>query len=65
MVFQDITLSAKNLNDYLKKINKCPFQWKMSFNPDPNKKVQDVIVSRKLNKPSNNTNKYKQINKSI
>ena len=44
-VFQNITLSAKNLRDDLKK-------WKMSFNPDPNKQVQEVIFSRELNKPS-------------
>ena len=36
-VVQDITLSAKNLNDDLKKINIWAFQWKMSFNPDPSK----------------------------
>ena len=34
-VVQDITLSANNLNDDLKKINKMAFQWKMSFNPIP------------------------------
>ena len=36
-VVQDITLSAMNLNDDLKKINKWAFQWKISFNTDPNK----------------------------
>ena len=36
-VVQDIALSAKNLNDDLKKINKWALQWKMSFNQDPNK----------------------------
>ena len=36
-ILQDITLSAKNLNDDLKKINSWAFQWNMSFNPDPNK----------------------------
>ena len=40
-----------NLNDDLKKINKWAFQWKMSFNPDPSKQAQEVIFSRKLNKP--------------
>ena len=34
-VVQDITLSANNLNDDLKKINKMAFQWKMNFNPIP------------------------------
>ena len=51
-VVQDITLSAKNLNDDLKKINKWAFQWKMSFNSDPNKQAQQVIFSRKPNKPN-------------
>ena len=45
LVFQNITLSAKNLKDDLKK-------WKMSFNPDPNKQAQEVISSRELNKPN-------------
>ena len=55
---QDITLSAKNLNDGLKKINKWVFQWKMNFKPDPNKQAQEVIFSNKPNHPSlifNNT----------
>ena len=51
-VVQDITLSAKNLNDDLKEINKWAFKWKMGFNPDPNKQAQEVIFSRKLNKPN-------------
>ena len=51
-VVQDITLSAKNSNDDLKKINKWTFHWKMSFKPDPNKQAQEVIFSRKLNKPN-------------
>ena len=25
-------------------------QYKMSFNPDPNKKAQEVIISRRINK---------------
>ena len=33
-------------------MNKWAFQWKMSFNPDPNKQAQEVIFSRKLNKPN-------------
>ena len=47
-VAQDITLSARNLNDDLKKISKWAFQWKMSLNPDPNKQAQEVIFSRNL-----------------
>ena len=52
LVVQDTTLSAKNLSDDLKKINKWAFQWKMSFNADSNKQVQEFIFSRKLNKPN-------------
>ena len=43
----DVNTSAKELNDDLKKVNDWAFQWKMSFNPDPNKQAQDVIFSRK------------------
>ena len=41
-VVQDITLSAKNLNDDLKKISKWEFRLEMSFNPDPNKQAREV-----------------------
>ena len=33
----DIDISAKKLNSGLEKISKWAFQWKMQFNPDPNK----------------------------
>ena len=39
--------SALELNRDLAKINRCAFQWKMSFNPDPKKQAQEVIFSRK------------------
>ena len=42
-VFQNINLSAKNLDDDLKK-------WTMNFNPDSDNQAQEVIFSRKLNK---------------
>ena len=32
------------------KISNWAFQWKMRFNPDPNKQAQEVIFSRKFNK---------------
>ena len=38
------------LNDDLVKINNWAYQWKMSFNPDPNKQAQEVIFSRKTKK---------------
>ena len=39
--------SAFELNRDLAKINRCTFQWKMSFNPDPKKQAQEVIFSPK------------------
>ena len=32
------------------KISNWAFQWKMRFNPDPNKQAQEVIFSRKFDK---------------
>ena len=48
----DIHKSASNLNDNLEKINYWDYQWKMQFNPDPNKQANEVIFSRKTS--SNN-----------
>ena len=45
-------MSAKNLNDDLNRINDWAFHWKMSFNPDPNKHAQEVLLSRKIHKSS-------------
>ena len=47
-VVHDVSDSARELNDDLKKINKWAFQWKMSFNPDASKQAQEVIFSRKI-----------------
>ena len=44
--------SASKLNDDLEKISYQAYQWKMQFNPDLNKQVNEVIFSRKTN--SNN-----------
>ena len=45
----DVNESAKTLNIDLEKINQWAFQWKMQFNPDPNKQRNEVIFSRKMN----------------
>ena len=45
----DIDISAKELNSDLKKNSKWAFQWKMQFNPDPDKQVNQVIFSTKSN----------------
>ena len=36
-----------------KKKKKCSFQWKISFNPEPPKQVQEVIFTRKLHEKDN------------
>ena len=38
------------MNSDLSKIRNWEFQWKMSFNPDSRKQIQEVIFSRKLQK---------------
>ena len=45
--FSDMHKSASNLNDDLEKISYWDYQWKMQFNPDPNKQANEVIFSRK------------------
>ena len=49
-VTNDVQISADNLNHDLNMIKNWAFQWKMSFNPDPNKQAKEVIFSRKQNK---------------
>ena len=44
-VIHDVNSSQIDLNEDLDKINKWAYQWKMSFNPDPSKKAQEVIFS--------------------
>ena len=43
----DISTSARDLNEGLDKIGNWAFQWKINFNPDPNKQAQEIIFSRK------------------
>ena len=51
-VFNEDT-SQDELNNDLQKVSEWAFQWKMEFNPDPNKQAQDVIFSKKAE--SNNS----------
>ena len=39
----DIDIYAKELNFDLEKTSKWAFQWKMQFNPDPNKQANDCF----------------------
>ena len=43
----DINKSATDLNRDLNTIKNWAFQWRMSFNPDPNKQATEVVVSHK------------------
>ena len=46
-VVNDINTSASDFNEDLEKIGNWAFKWKMNFNLDPNKQVQQIIFSRK------------------
>ena len=46
-IVYDPNTSANELNKDLQKISEWGYQWKMSFKPDQNKQVQEVIFSRK------------------
>ena len=49
-VVQSINSTTTDLNSDLSKVSDWAFQWKMNFNPDPNKQAQEVTFSRKINK---------------
>ena len=46
-VTHNITSSANDLDNDLKKISDWAFQWKMSFNPYPSKQAHEATFSRK------------------
>ena len=46
-IVKDPTQSASDLNHDLEKINQWANQWKMAFNPDPNKQANEVLFSCK------------------
>ena len=41
------SVSALELNHHLQLINNCAYQWKMSFNPEPNKQPVEVLFPTK------------------
>ena len=51
-VVHDVDLSTKQLNNNLNKIPECAFQWKMAFNPDLSKQVQEIVFSCETHKIS-------------
>ena len=48
----DKSISQCELNKDLQAISNWAFQWKMQFNPDPNKQAQEVYFSKKPNNVS-------------
>jgi len=46
-VVHDPNKSASDLNNDLEIINQWAYQWKMSFNPDPNKQATEILFSCK------------------
>ena len=46
-IVKDKNESANSLNNDLFLISKWDYNWKMLFNPDPNKLAQEVLFSRK------------------
>ena len=49
---KNINRSVNELNCDLEKVSNWAYQWKMQFNPDPNKQANEVIFSRKSNSNS-------------
>ena len=49
-LINDPNATTKKLCEDLYKIKEWDFQWKMSFNPDPSKQVQEVVFTRKVKK---------------
>ena len=48
-VVQDPLTSASDLNQHLQTIRTWVHQWKMEFNPGPNKQFVEMLLSQKLN----------------
>ena len=51
-IVNDPVISPHELNQDLKVINQCAFQWKMEFNPDPNKQATELLFPCKKNRPN-------------
>jgi len=51
-IVNDPVISANELNHDLKVINQWAYQWKMEFNPDPNKQATELLFSCKKNSPN-------------
>ena len=54
-VVHDKNISAKELNNYFQKISNWAYQWKIRFNLDPLKQIEEVVFSRKISKTNHLT----------
>ena len=50
-IVNDPVISANDLDRDLNVINQWAYQWKMEFNPDPNKQATELLFSCKKNSP--------------
>ena len=50
-VVHDPVLSASELNHDLEITSKWAYQWKMAFNPEPNKQAVEILFFHKNNSP--------------
>ena len=50
-VVNNPAISTNDLNQDLKVISQCAYQWKMNFNPDLNKQATELLFSCKKNSP--------------
>ena len=51
-IVSNLNETSETMNADLNRIKEWAFQWKMSFNPDPNKQAAEVIFSHKLKPPT-------------
>ena len=49
-IVKNVITCASHLNSDLSKTSDWPFQWEMSFDPDPSKQAQEVTFSHKIRK---------------
>ena len=47
MVFQDANSASNGMNHDLELIRQWAHDWRMSFNPDPQKQAVELILSKK------------------
>ena len=50
-IVQNPTTTANELNEDLETIRKWAYQWKLEFNPDPNKQATELLFSTKRKPP--------------